>query len=282
VCDGGHEGGPGRDRDGDDDHDRDRDCDHGWDRDHDRASVPGRRAEVTVTTRADGEEHVQRRGAGPPPAGVAELLLSFAAEGEERCITVREEETGEGGRACARRSGPWLEGRVLGEPTRFRAAPGTPAEEVIVPTQRARFVADPAAAVPAHAASLFGQPAGVPRDGPVWCGTLRDPAPPPAPPAVPRRFPEGASCREKTARYLAAAREAGLAGRHAVGLAWDGRALVWHEWAELSVGGAWIPVDPSFRQAPAEGPRFTLATWADGDAASRAAAGRKVLTCWSR
>ena len=58
-------------------------------------------------------------------------------------------------------------------------------------------------------------------------------------------------------------------------------ALVWHEWAELLVRGRWIPVDPSFEQAPAEGPRFTIARFEDADAAGRAEAGRKVLACWS-
>jgi transglutaminase-like putative cysteine protease len=58
--------------------------------------------------------------------------------------------------------------------------------------------------------------------------------------------------------------------------------MVWHEWAELRVGGRWIAVDPSFGQAPARGARFTLARWTHGDAASRAAAGKKILRCWSR
>ncbi len=244
----------------------------------------GTARQVRVRVRADGVEHGGDDGPGPPPAGVAEILLSFAAEGEERCLLVRDEESGLAGKACAKREGAWLSGRVMGERVRFRARPGQPAEEVFVPGQGARFVADPAAEVPARVKSLFGAAADVPPQAARWCGVDRDPVPEPEPasPAVPRAFPGGASCRERTARYLALAAARGLSGRHAVGLAFDGKALVWHEWAELRVEGRWIPVDPSFGQAPARGPRFTLARWTDGDGASRAEAGRKVLGCWSQ
>ncbi|HET9596443.1 MAG TPA: transglutaminase domain-containing protein [Anaeromyxobacteraceae bacterium] len=237
---------------------------------------------IAVRVRADGAEHVSRQGAGAPPAGVAEILLSHVAEGERRCIPVQEEETGVVGQACARREGAWLRGRVLGEPLRFRAAPGQPAQEVEVEGQRARFVADPAAEVPARVKSLFGEAADVTPGELRWCGADREAEGGEAPPEVPRDFPGGASCRERTARYLAAAAARGLEGRHAVGAAFDGTSMVWHEWAELRVGGRWIAVDPSFGQAPARGARFTLARWTDGDAASRATAGKKVLRCWSR
>jgi transglutaminase-like putative cysteine protease len=92
----------------------------------------------------------------------------------------------------------------------------------------------------------------------------------------------GPSCRERTAAWLAKARAAGLRGRTAVGVAFDGGGFVWHAWAEARVGGRWVPVDPSFRQAPARGPRFTLATWEEGDDAGRAAAGHRILACWGR
>jgi transglutaminase-like putative cysteine protease len=170
----------------------------------------------------------------------------------------------------------------MGERVRFRASPGLPAEEVVVVGQGARFLADPAALVPARVGSLFGARAEVGPEEALWCGVRRDPEPAATPAAVPRQFPAGASCRERTARYLAAAAAQGLAGRHAVGVAFDGSALVWHEWAELQADGRWIPIDPSFGQAPARGPRFTLARWSDGDGASRAEAGRKVLACWSQ
>jgi transglutaminase-like putative cysteine protease len=67
-----------------------------------------------------------------------------------------------------------------------------------------------------------------------------------------------------------------------VGVAFDGGAFVWHAWAEVHMGGRWVPVDPSFQQAPARGPRFTLATWEEGDEAARAEAGRRILACWGR
>ena len=48
------------------------------------------------------------------------------------------------------------------------------------------------------------------------------------------------------------------------------------------MGAAWVPVDPSFGQPPARSPRFTLATWEDGDEAARPEAGRRILACWGR
>jgi transglutaminase-like putative cysteine protease len=99
---------------------------------------------------------------------------------------------------------------------------------------------------------------------------------------VPRGWPEGASCREKTARFVARAAAAGLPARHVVGVAWDGGGFAWHEWAEVFTSGAWLPVDPSFRQLPAEGPRFVVARFAEEDPPARQAAGRAILACWGR
>ncbi|HEY6099663.1 MAG TPA: transglutaminase-like domain-containing protein, partial [Anaeromyxobacter sp.] len=86
----------------------------------------------------------------------------------------------------------------------------------------------------------------------------------------------------RAAAWVATARRAGIPARVALGVAWDGAAFVWHAWAEARAGGAWIPVDPSFGQAPARGPRFTLARHAPGDGAARAEAGRRILACWGR
>ena len=83
-----------------------------------------------------------------------------------------------------------------------------------------------------------------------------------------------------TLDYLSRAAALGHEGRVAVGLAWDGEALAWHAWAELREGDAWVPVDPTFRQLPARGPRFTVARYAPDDPAARLAAGRAVLACW--
>jgi hypothetical protein len=235
---------------------------------------------VRVRILADGRERRRAQGPGPVPASLAELLLAGARPGEERCLAIRDEESGEEGEACARRDGAWLEGRVLAAPVRFRAAAGEAPEEVLLPSQATRFVRDPGAALPRDPPRLAGIALPRPRQAAELCGLPRDPAPPAAPPEVPRAFPGGASCRERTARYLALAARAGLRGRHAVGVAFDGRDLVWHEWAELQVAGRWIPVDPSFEQAPAEGPRFTVGRFEEGDARARGVAGRALVSCW--
>lgn len=224
-------------------------------------------------------------GAGPVPASLAEVLLSGAAEGERRCLTVREEGTGRRGPACATRRGEWLEGEVLGSRERFRARAGEPPEEVLLPGQRVRFAADPAAELPCRAPRLFGVAVqagpGVRREGGRrFCGRSAEPAPPAPPAGLPEANAPGASCREKTAAWLGAAARAGLAGRHVVGVAWDGTAFVWHEWAEVRAGRGWVPVDPAFRQLPAEGPRFAVARFAPGDLAGEAEAGEQILSCW--
>ena len=235
---------------------------------------------VRVRIVADGRERRRAQGPGPAPASLAELLLSSTPDSEERCLRVRDEESGEEGDACARRLGAWLEGRILGAPVRFRAAPGAAPDEVLLPTQATRFVRDPEARLPRAAPLLSGRALPRSRDVAEVCGVARDPAPPAAPPEIPRTWPEGTSCRERTVRYLALAARAGLRGRRAVGVAFDGRALVWHEWAEILAGGRWIPVDPSFGQAPAEGPRFTIGRFEDGDDRARGVAGRALVSCW--
>jgi len=235
-----------------------------------------------------GGERRRAPGAGAVASILAEVRLAEAGEGERRCLEVVDEESGRSGTACATRRGSWLEGVVLGEPVRFRSGPGGLPDEVVLSGQGARFLADPAAAVPRRAPRMFGSvvasPPGAEEErGIRFCGVAReedDPEPPP--PGIPTNFPERGSCREKTAAWLRGARELGLEGRHAVGVAWDGRRFVWHEWAELSVSGRWVAVDPSFRQIPAQGPRFTLGRYAEEDEAARAAAGRAVLACWGR
>ena len=246
------------------------------------ATTTGIARRVRVRATADGRTRLTEAGPGPIPASLAEMMLANATEGERRCVAARDEESGRAGEACARRQGAWLDGEVLGEPIRFRASAGEAPEEVLLLAQGARFVADPAAALPARAPRLFGTTVPPPARSPArLCGAALDSEPPPAPTAVPRSFPDGSSCRERTARYLDLAAREGLRGRHAIGVAFDGRAWVWHEWAELLLGGQWIPVDPSFEQAPAEGPRFTLARFEDADDVARAKAGRRVLACWS-
>jgi hypothetical protein len=246
------------------------------------AAPTGTARRVRTRATAAGRTRRTEAGSGPIPASLAEVMLAYATEGERRCVAARDEESGRAGEACARRRGAWLEGEVLGEPIRFRAVAGEAPEEVLLPAQGARFVADPAAALPARAPRLFGTTVPAPVGSPARvCGATLDAASPPAPATVPRTFPLGETCREQTARYLDLAAREGLRGRHAIGVAFDGRAWVWHEWAELLAGGQWIPVDPSFEQAPADGPRFTLARFEDADSVARAEAGRRVLACWS-
>jgi hypothetical protein len=230
-------------------------------------------------------------GAGVPgmvPATLAEVaLLSELASGAEACLEAFDEASGERGRICARRAGRAIEAEVLGA-VRERIVPGRdgfPAE-VRIADQGARFVADPRAAVPDRPPRLHGTGVAGPDrpTGPLgFCGVPAD-----RPPgggdraALPPARAAGASCREKTARWLEIARAAGLRGRTAVGVAWDGAAFVWHAWAEVEIDGAWVPVDPTFRQSPARGPRFTVARYEPGDEAARAEAGRRVLACWGR
>jgi hypothetical protein len=253
------------------------------------------RRTVKVTTDREGnlleaEAGGKRRaGAGDAVASIlAETLLAGAPEGERRCLPVEDAETGRLGRACAARRGAWLEGEVLGEAVRFRSAPDGFPDEVVLPAQDTRFVADPGAAVPARAPAAFGS--GVPAPpgaelerGIVFCGLApepEDPAPPPA--GLPREFPERGNCQEISVAYLRAARDEGLEGRLVVGVAWDGTHFVWHQWVEVAAGRRWVAVDPSFRQVPAQAPRFAVARFDPSDDAGRAEAGRKVLGCWGR
>lgn len=224
---------------------------------------------------------------GAVPASLAEVVLARAGEDASPCIEIFDERSGRPGRACARRgSGATWELDVNGEVERVRlGSSGLPAE-VLLPGQGARFVADPRAEIPPQAPRLYGVTVPGP-DSPSgarsFCGVPVDPAPPARVAAgLPPPTSDGASCREVTARWLAAAARAGHPGRTAVGVAWDGAAFSWHAWAEVRIGGGWIPVDPSFGQLPARGPRFTLGRFADGDDAARESAGRRILDCWGR
>jgi hypothetical protein len=251
-----------------------------------RVEVETDRAGTALTRRGAGG---WRRLAGDRVASIlAEVLLAGTPEGERRCLEVEDVESGRAGRACATRRGTWLTGEILGEPVRFRPGPGGLPEEVLLVAQGARFAADARAAVPARAPDAFGVEVPAPPGAEAatdltFCGLdpePQDPAPPPA--GLPRDFPERGHCREDAAEYLREARAEGLAGRHVVGVAWDGRRFVWHEWVEVAAGNRWVAVDPSFRQIPAQPPRFAVARFADGEGGDRAEAGRRVLRCWGR
>lgn len=259
--------------------------------------APGGEARSVRAWQRDARGERERKdGAGPVPASLAETVLgdlvgAAADPAERRCITVRDESSGATGPACARRGGAWLELEVLGVGERARGAPGELPDEVVIPGQRVHFLRDPAAALPCRAPRLFGVAV---RSGPGvrdsapsrFCGLPAE-GPPPGDSAA--ALPDGlelelagsGSCREQTARLLARLRARGLEGRHVVGVAWDGSAWLWHEWAEVRSGTAWIPVDPAFRQAPAQGRRFAVARFAPGDPQAEAEAGQRVLACWS-
>jgi hypothetical protein len=233
--------------------------------------------------------------AGAVPASLAEVvLLSVLApprEGaraslppRETCFDVFEEESGAASRACGRREGDLVVATVLGAAETIAPAPdGFPAR-VVLGQQGASFVRDDRATMPREAPRLHGTAVAGPADpgrAEAFCGAPRDPEPPEADlSALPAPEAEGASCREKTAAWLARARRAGLSGRTAVGVAWDGERFVWHAWAEVRLQRAWVPVDPSFGELPAGGPRFTLAVYEDGDAAALRRAGERILPCW--
>ncbi len=231
-----------------------------------------------------GGEVRERAGiAGAVPAALLEIVL--AAEslgGAERCVPFFEEDGDGEVSACVRRDAT---GRAVADADGIHEliVPGADGFPGAIHVEgRFRFVRDAAALVPAHAPRLAGTrvagPAD-PRKARAFCGVPLDPTPAVAAAGLPPPRAAGESCREKTAAYLAAARADGLAGRTAVGVAWDGGAFVWHAWAEIRVGGAWVPVDPSFGQLPARGPRFTLGRYAAGPR-DRSAAGARILACW--
>lgn len=247
--------------------------------------LDGRWVDGPLTVFEDGEPVGGRGAWGAVPSALAEVVLARAREESSPCIGIFDERSGEEEEACARRgAGASWELDVKGEAERVRMGVGGLPAEVVIPGQRARFVADPRAEVPGQPPRLYGVTVPGPPGGAgarTFCGVPVDPPPPIVRVrALSPASAEGASCREKTARWLAAAARAGHSGRTAVGVAWDGSGFAWHAWAEVQVDGQWIGVDPSFGQAPARGPRFTLARYAEGDAAARAEAGRRVLRCW--
>jgi hypothetical protein len=250
--------------------------------------------EVDAEGRALGPAHLEENGASREvalPAGAVPALLvepvlaARLSGGGPACLEFADELTGAPGRACGSREGDRLRLDLGGEPEWVRPGADGFADEVELPRQRTRFVRHAGAAAPSRPPRLFGvevagpdQPAG----GRRFCGVARDPPPESAPPGLPPPRADGASCREQVADWLARARAAGWTGRTAVGVAWSGAAWSWHAWAEVRVGTAWVPVDPTFGEAPARAPRFTLATWAADDPPARAAAGRRILGCWGR
>ncbi len=220
------------------------------------------------------------------PAALVEIVLAGAAPGAERCVPFFREGRSERALACGRREGAAVVADVGGVRARIVPADdGFPTEVVV--EDRFRFVRDAGAAVPSRAPRVAGTRVPGPADPRAalgFCGAPPDPAPAQTVDAasLPPPRAEGGSCREKTAAWLAAARRRGHDGRTAVGVAWDGSGFVWHAWAEVRIGGRWVPVDPSFGELPARGPRFTLGRYADGDERAREAAGAHVLACWGR
>jgi hypothetical protein len=220
---------------------------------------------------------------GAVPASVLELVLAAEAGEGERCVPFFDEEDGAPARACVRSAGP---GRAeadvngVGE-TIVAGAGGFPG--LVEVAGRFRFVRDARAVVPERAPRLAGTRVPGPADparARAFCGVARDPEPEAPGAALPAPRAAGESCREKTAAWLAVARARGLEGRTAVGVAWDGAAFVWHAWAEVRAEDRWIPVDPSFGELPARGPRFTVARYRADDRAAGARAGARILACW--
>ncbi len=235
---------------------------------------------------------------GAVPAFLAEVVLARAIPaaprkgwqsalppGPELCIDAFDEASGERGKACARREGDALGGATLGIAEAIApSTDGFPAA-VAIPAHGVRFVRDADATTPREPPRLHGTVVAGPEDpasADAFCGVKRDPEPPAAAEVafLPEPRADGASCREKAAAWLRRAAHAGLTGRSAVGVAWDGGRFVWHAWAEVRLERGWIAVDPSFGERPARGPRFTVATY--DDERSRAKAGERILACWGR
>lgn len=243
----------------------------------------GGRLAGAVRLRVDGAARPAHGHPGLVPASATEpLLLAAAGPG---CVEAFDEESGRTGAACLLREAGVTVVELLGEREELFPAPdGFPAE-VRIPAQGIRFLRDPEARVPPRAPRLAVRVPGPadPAAARRFCGVPVDPAPAWAPPpaAPPPRAGAG-SCREQAEAWAGAAARAGLAARLAVGVAHDGAGFAWHAWAEVRRGRAWIPVDPAFGEAPARGPRFTLARYAAGDGAARAEAGRRILACWGR
>lgn len=219
----------------------------------------------------------------PPRTG---WRASLPPLGPESCLEAFDEASGLRGTACGRRDGDALSANVLGAVERIVPGAGGFPALVEIPSQGTRFVRDDEAMPPRRAPRLYGMVVsgpGDPKAAASFCGVVRDPAPAAGglgflPPAR----AEGASCRERTAAWLLRARRSGLEGRTAVGVAWDGERWAWHAWAEVRLERGWIPVDPTFEQLPARGPRFTVATYVEGDERSRQRAGERVLACWGK
>lgn len=236
---------------------------------------------------------------GAVPVSLAEVVLarrvplpprkgwqSALPPGPRVCVEAFDEASGRRGEACAWRDGDVLAVEVLGvEEAVVPAADGFPAS-VAIPAQAARFVRDEEATAPRRAPRLHGTVVAGPRDpaeAGSFCGVPRDRDPDPADLGfLPEPRADGAGCVERTAAWLERAARRGLKGRTAVGVAWDGGRWVWHAWAEVRLERGWIPVDPSFGERPARGPRFTLAVHAPGDEAARLRAGERILRCWGR
>lgn len=237
--------------------------------------------------RVAGEVELERDGARravllPPdaaPASAAELLLAARGGG---CVAVADEESGAAGTACGTVEGRTLRATVLGVVEVVTLGEdGFPAR-VEVPAQRTRYVRDPGARVPDAAPPLEARVPGPPDAEAArrFCGRAPDrPAPRAELASLPRPRPDGRSCRDQAAAYVAAASRAGLPARVALGVAHDGQGFVWHAWAEVETSAGWVAVDPAFGQLPARAPRFTVARHGR-DAAGREAAGRRILACW--
>lgn len=236
---------------------------------------------------------------GAFPAFLVELVLarrvplpprkgwqSALPPGPDLCVDAFDEASGRTGQACAHRDGDALAVSVLGaHETLVSAGDGFP-ESVDLPAQNARFVRDDQATAPRKAPRLHGTVVPGPADpaeAQSFCQVPRDPEVTANDLAfLPEPHADGAGCVERTAAWLARAKRTGLRGRTAVGVAWDGNRFVWHAWAEVKLSRGWIPVDPSFGELPARGPRFTLAVHEPGDEAARVRAGERILACWGR
>jgi hypothetical protein len=245
----------------------------------------GRHRGGRVAVREDGTAGAARGVPGAVPATLAEVVLLSAAGEAEACLEVFDEATGERGRACGRRLHGEVQAEVLGARVRISPGPSGFPVEVALPEQRARFVRDPRARVPDRPPRLHGTrvPGPALPSGPLrFCGLAADAEPARVPPGLPPPEAEGEDCRARAASWVARAAARGIPARTAVGVAWDGEGFAWHAWAEARVDGTWIPVDPSFGQAPARGPRFTLARFGPGEGAARDEAGRRILACWGR
>lgn len=70
------------------------------------------------------------------------------------------------------------------------------------------------------------------------------------------------NCQSHARLYASMARAAGIPTRFVSGIVYQGEGFLYHSWAESYLGGAWVPIDPTFGEMPAN---LSHVKFADGE-----------------